>query len=252
MSGSVLHIDARAKLIWAILGASLVFQIGSCAGQVLFSILFGFILLSVGVDFRRLIKSIRYFLIFLPLTLAIHLIFTGGILGLLIGKPFESIDLQMPLMFTIRIGNFLFLMAFVFQWIGAVETLDCVYWSIRPLKKFGVRTDDLFQVVFIAVQFFPIVKEEYRRLDQGWRSFLASDTSSARKRILHVRERLIPLMIFSFRKAETLAEAMTVRGYAGRSDHRSYYGQFESKPIDVAFACGSAVVLLILVSGLSV
>ncbi|MFA4838092.1 MAG: energy-coupling factor transporter transmembrane component T [Candidatus Neomarinimicrobiota bacterium] len=251
MNGFVSHIDARAKLIWAILGATLVFQIDTCAGQALFFALFGLVLLCIGTDFRRLIKSIRYFLIFLPLTFAVHLVFTGGILGLLTGKPGGNVDLQMPLMFTIRIGNFLFLMAFVFQWIGAVETLDCIHWSIRPLKRFGIRTDDLFQVVFIAVQFFPIVKEEYRRLDQGWRSFVSSDTSSVRKRILHVRERLIPLMIFSFRKAETLAEAMAVRGYAGRSE-RSYYGQFESKPIDVALACGSAVVLLILVAGLPV
>ncbi|PIS28981.1 MAG: hypothetical protein COT43_05130 [Candidatus Marinimicrobia bacterium CG08_land_8_20_14_0_20_45_22] len=251
MRGFITHIDARAKLIWAVLGATLIFQLDTCAGQASFSAGYGLALLCIGMDWRRLIKPIRYFLIFLPLTLAIHLIFTGGILGILVGKPMGSVDLWMPLMFTIRMGNFLFLMAFVFQWIGAVETLDCIYWSIRPLKKLGVRTDDLFQVVFIAVQFFPIVKEEYRRIDRGWKSFISSDTSSLRKRILNVRDRLIPLMIFSFRKAETLAEAMSVRGYSG-SSKRSYYGQFESKPIDVALAFGSAVALLILVAELPV
>jgi energy-coupling factor transport system permease protein len=125
-------------------------------------------------------------------------------------------------------------MAFSLRWINAVELLDCFYVILKPLKRLKLPIDDLFQVIFLAVRFFPLVKEEYLRLDEGWKSFAKSSENSIKKKILNVRDRLIPLMIFSFRKAETIADSMVIRGY-GSVDNRSYYSNLKFETKDIIF-----------------
>lgn len=221
-----MKLDPRGKLLWIVGIAVIIFSAKSLIYQV---IIFVIIVLASKLIFRssrKILKPIRYLLILLPITFLIHLLSSTNSLSLN--------NLALPAMFTLRLGNFFLLMGFSLQWINAIELLDSIYIILRPLKRLKLPVDDLFQVIFLAVRFFPLVKEEYLGLDEGWRSFAKGSENSIKKRILNVRNRLIPLMIFSFRKAETIADSMVIRGY-GSVNNRSYYSNLKFETKDIIF-----------------
>jgi len=120
------------------------------------------------------------------------------------------------------LGNLIFLMAFGMQWIRNIELLDAVYHFLKPMQRWCGFVDNLFQTIFIAVKFFPILSDEYRQLRENWRIYLNDDGISLTSRVHQIQDTLVPLMVLSFQRAETLADAMTIRGY-GAQLRRSYY-----------------------------
>lgn len=196
------------------------------------------------------LKPLRILLIFLPLTFAIHVLCGSHLLATIFkGVPRDSwqVLFWQPLGFTLRIGNFILLMTFATQWLQALEVLDTFYYFLRPLRKIGMPVDDLFQMIFIAVRFIPLMREEYQRLDESWRIFVNRRSVSLTDRIERLRTILIPLMIVSFRRADVLAEAMTIRGYELKS-RRSYFGQLRWRLSDWAgLVVGLSSLILIVV-----
>lgn len=232
------NFDPRAKLIWAVGGITVIFSTQSLLGQVCILTVIIILTKLMFTSLTRIFRAVRYLLLFLPITFLIHLIFSTNIFSILIREGIYGVDWKMillPMKFTLRLGNLLLFMAFLINWIKSLEFLDCIYSVLKPFRRLHVPIDDLFQVIFIAVRFFPIMHEEYWRLDEGWKTFIKDSKESVRHRILNVRETLIPLMIFSFRRAETLADAMVVRGY-GSCDKRTYYSHLKFKMEDTFFA----------------
>ena len=222
------NFDPIAKLIWAVGGITVIFSTQSLLGQVCILTVIIILTKLIFTSLTRTFRAVRYLLLLLPITFLIHLIREG-----IYGVDWKMILL--PMKFTLRLGNLLLFMAFLINWIKSLEFLDCIYSVLKPFRHLHVPIDDLFQVIFIAVRFFPIMHEEYWRLDEGWKTFIKDPKESVRHRILNVRETLIPLMIFSFRRAETLADAMVVRGY-GSCDKRTYYSHLKFKMEDAFFA----------------
>ncbi|MFA6742807.1 MAG: energy-coupling factor transporter transmembrane component T, partial [Candidatus Neomarinimicrobiota bacterium] len=164
-------------------------------------------------------------------------------------KPRDSwqVLFWQPLGFTLRIGNIIILMTLAIQWLKALEVLDAFYHFLKPLRKIGLPVDDLFQIIFIAVRFIPLMREEYQRLDESWRIFINRRPTSLAAKVERLRMILIPLMIVSFRRAEVLAEAMTVRGYDPKAE-RSYVGQLRWRAVDwVGLAVGLGALVLVVV-----
>ena len=228
-------IDPRAKLIWALGGIILIFSLSSLLWQIVLSL----ILLAAVLIFKsarpKIWAGVRWLLILLPLTLFLHLLLSTSIPAELFrGMPSEDWmrQLRMPLLFTIRLGNLIVAMAILLQWIPAIDFLDGIYLLMRPLRKIRFPVDDLFYIIFIAVRFFPLLREEYRQLDEGWKALLPETRPGLRARLETLRLRLLPLMIFSFRKADILADAMSIRGY-GRSRNRSYFTRLHFGRVDL-------------------
>ena len=239
--------DPRTKLCWSLAGMFSLFLIDHCLGQMFGLVLILLLIRIKGLYLGRVFFSVRYLLIFLPLTFLVHLLFISRGWQLFSGAmPFTVSILDQPIRFTLRMANLILLMAFVLQWIPDIEFLDGIYHLLRPLRRLGWWIDDFFQIIFIAVKFFPILRDEYRRLDEGWK--LLSDRRDRRlaERVQRARKSLIPLMIFSFQRAETLADAIGVRGYA-TAEWRSVYQPLKFRPGDW-FSCGLAMGLPILIS----
>lgn len=233
-----MNFDPRAKLIWAIGGVAIIFSTQSLLGQICILMVIIILTKLVLSSLIRTFKAVKYLLIFLPITFLIHLIFSTNVFSTLFKEGVYYTDwkeILLPVKFTLRLGNLLLFMAFLINWINSLELLDCIYSILKPFRSLHIPIDDLFQVIFIAIRFFPIMHEEYWRLDEGWKTFIKDPKESVRHRILNVRETLIPLMIFSFRKAETLADAMMVRGY-GSCNKRTYYSHIKLKMMDAFFA----------------
>jgi len=241
----MLSFDPRVKLIWALSGVLAIFLLNSAVIQI--SLLVGILLLIQLFRFKILdvLSAVKYLLILLPITFLVHLFFTTGLLADLFRKggfdP-QLFNWALPIQFTLRLGNLILFMSFLIKWITPLGFLDAIYLLLVPLRKLRLPVDDLFQLVFIAVRFFPLVQNEYKRLDQGWNSFLPEGENNWRAKVSRIRERVIPLMIFSFRKAEVLAEVMSMRGY-GLNPQRSYYTHLKFRPKDVFFATGGILIL---------
>jgi len=217
------QLDPRAKLFWSFAWMISLFLIYSSVGQLLFLFLTLLLIRINGFSLGRIFYSVRYLLLFLPVTFLVHLLITNHGWQLFTGEmQLSPALLAQPVQFSIRMANLIILMAFVLKWVRDIEFLDAVYHLLKPLRRLGWRIDDFFQIIFIAVKFFPIVREEYRRLDEGWKVFDNRSDKRLAERVQRVRQSLIPLMIFSFQRAETLADAISVRGYHS-GVRRSYY-----------------------------
>ncbi len=219
----IAHLDPRVKLILIAAGLIIIFLLPGIGGQLLcLGVIFTAILLH-QIALSKIISSIRYLLILLPLTLLVHFLITAEGWQVISGsRELNLIMLKQPLSFTLRLGNLIFLMAFGMQWIRNIELLDAVYHFLKPMQRWCGFVDNLFQTIFIAVKFFPILSDEYRQLRENWHIYLDDDGISLTSRVRQIQDTLVPLMVLSFQRAETLADAMTIRGY-GAQLRRSYY-----------------------------
>lgn len=225
-------LDPRVKLLGALTGMVVLFFIGSSGGQLIFLVLLVLFGRLQKLRLRQILSALRYLWIFLPLTFLIHFLFIDDGWQWLSGEiPFQWTLVEEPLMLSLRLTNLMLGMGLLLRWLPAMDFLDALYYLLKPLRCLGWRSDNLFQVVFIAVRFFPILRDEYRRLDEGWRIISGTPEKTLRARLRQARQSLIPLMIFSFQKAETLADAMAVRGYQTRTE-RSYYRMLHWRPGD--------------------
>jgi len=219
----IYNLDPRAKLIFTAAALIVIFLLPGVGGQLLcLGVIFAVILLN-HIALSKIIRSIRYLLILLPITLLIHFLITAEGWQVIIGsRKLNLVMFMQPLLFSLRLGNLIFLMAFGLQWIRNIEFLDAVYYFLKPLQRWCGFVDNLFQMIFIAVKFFPILSDEYRQLRENWRIYLNDSGISLIDRVRQIQDTLVPLMVLSFQRAETLADAMTIRGYGSQS-RRSYY-----------------------------
>jgi len=231
-------LDPRAKLFWSFAWMIILFLVYRSIGQLLGAIIL--MILISGISLKTIFHSIRYLLIFLPITFLVHLLISSQGWRWLSGAiVFDVSMLSQPTLFTLRLGNLILFMAFVIKWIKDIDFIDAVYHLLKPLRRFKWRVDDFFQIIFISVKFFPILKEEYARLDEGWKVFSPVAENRISERVQRVRKSLIPLMIFSFQRAETLADAISIRGYDS-AHQRSYFKQLRFNISDWLI-CGVAI-----------
>ena len=240
------YLDPRAKLLWSFAWMISLFLIYSSREQLICLALTLLLIRINGIRLSSVFRSVRYLLMFLPITFLVHLLITSRGWQLFTGElQFSLALLEQPVLFSIRMVNLIILMAFVLKWVRDIEFLDAVYHLLKPLRRLDWAVDDFFQIVFIAIKFFPILQEEYRRLDEGWKVFADSPDKHLAERIQRVRKSLVPLMIFSFQRAETLADAISVRGYHN-TVRRSYYQPLSFRTVDWLI-CGLALSLLVTV-----
>ncbi|HPC35576.1 MAG TPA: energy-coupling factor transporter transmembrane component T [Candidatus Marinimicrobia bacterium] len=244
------NLDPRVKLFWLVIAAIGIFRLKVWYAQLSVAIVLGTIIIFRAIFARENFKVLRILLVFLPLTFLIHILFGTHLLATIFrSAPRDpwSVLLLMPLTFTLRIGNLIALMALATHWLKALEVLDAIYHLLKPLRIIGLPVDDIFQVIFIAVRFIPLMQEEYQRLDDSWRIFMNCDSGGLFGQIERLRTILVPLMVVSFRRAEVLAEAMTVRGYDSKIK-RSYVGQLRWQFPDwigLAAGCGGLILMVV-------
>ncbi len=239
--------DPRSKLVWTLAGIVAIFLTSTVSGQIAIPVVMVLMMRLSSLRLLQVLRKLRFLAVLLPFTFLVHVVFSTTMVSAVLQRSLPSFtwsELWVPVAFTLRLGNLFVLMAFVVRWIPAVEFLDGIYLILKPLQRLKFPVDDFFQVIFIAVRFFPLLREEYRNLDEGWKTFVPTRPHSIRERLAQLRQRLIPLMIFSFRKAEILADAMTIRGY-GSGGARTYYTQLKYGSADFRFAAAGFILLLL-------
>lgn len=174
------------------------------------------------MNFYKIFRKIRYLIYFLPFTFFVHLFFGTPFLRNLSGDGSLLAQWTMvsrPLLYTFRIFNFILLMSWFTDWVSSEKVIDGIYLLLKPLEKIRIPVEDLFQVIFIAIRFFPILQEEYGKIEENWRNY-RKDKGDENK-ILILLNNLVSLLVLSLRRAEKIALAMQLRGYG--TGKRSYF-----------------------------
>lgn len=115
----------------------------------------------------------------------------------------------------------------------------------HPLQKLGLPVDDIALVMLLAMRFVPLLQQETRTLMDAQQSRgidFRSGTLIARSRNLAAL--FVPAMLGTLKRADTLAEAMTSRGFQP-GEPRSEFRPLRFTIADV----GAATALLLFVIG---
>ncbi len=187
----------------------------------------GFIALRVKL--RTIISSIRYLLWMLPVTFLMHIALSQFgwefLRSLFNGSPdFQA--LKPAVMFTLQIFGFIFVMGGIIQVIRLDRLLDGLYIGLQPLRKIKLPVDDFFQILFIGLRFFPLLREEAQRIQDVRRGFGVTGSTSLVGKIRSHITTAIPLFIGTLYRAETVAQTMTLRGYVPGNQRTVYTDVF--------------------------
>jgi energy-coupling factor transport system permease protein len=115
-------------------------------------------------------------------------------------------------------------------------------WILQPLRRFKVPVDDISMVVSIAIRFIPLAIAEFCEV---------RDSMLMRGAMLYcggplVRVKawcnvLVAFLIGMFRRAETLAQSLDVRGYGAFECRRSTIREYSFNGASIIFAALFAV-----------
>ncbi|MCF7805174.1 MAG: energy-coupling factor transporter transmembrane protein EcfT [Candidatus Marinimicrobia bacterium] len=190
-----------------------------------------FLILSIagfrfmGAPIHRTIRTIRYFFWLLPLTFIMHLVLTPS------GWAFFShlwegalrLDfLDNPFSFTLQIFGFLYIMGSAYQLVSGDRLIVSLGRLLSPARKLRIPVDSLFQIVYIALRFIPLLREEAIRIQEVRRGFGVSGNEKILEKARSQMHGMVPLFIGTLHRAEVVAQLMTLRGFRPGEQRSSY------------------------------
>jgi energy-coupling factor transport system permease protein len=238
-------LDPRLKIIWFFFYSILIFTVANLPTQLLLTSITLLMIFITGFKLPFILKKVKYLLLFLPVTFFIHLFFSTELWGIVTDNGLAGLNLNLlilPVFFTLRIADFIIFMSWMSEWIDADKLLDSLYTLLKPLRKIKIPVDDLFQMIFIAIRFFPILQQEYKKMDENWKNF--TNKNIEEKRFVRLLNNLVTLVVVSFRRADKIAISMQVRGYG--LQERSYYTHLKFHFRDMVFFCFSIIFFIII------
>ena len=108
--------------------------------------------------------------------------------------------------------------------LSTLEIIHGLELLLKPLRLFGMQTGSAVMAVQITLRFIPFLTINAEKIAKAQASRGAewgSRKGNLLKRVRQVFPLLIPLFTNSLRQAETLADAMLARGYAGKAKRTS-------------------------------
>jgi energy-coupling factor transport system permease protein len=188
------------------------------------------LLLIVAVALSKLpvwtiLRNLRPFIYLFLFTFCLHSLLTPG-------KPIETLRVfnVAPTAEGAREGAF-FLLRLAFLVITAsllslttapIELADGLERLLRPFSRIGFPAHEMTMMTMIALRFIPTLIDETERLKKAQLARGASFEGGLLTKAKRLLPLLVPLFLSAFRKADTLALAMEVRGYSGGEGRTSF------------------------------
>lgn len=226
---SFLHrLDPRAKLapvllvlVLAFFASSLWFPLG------LLSILI-ILLLCAGISGGTIVKSFAPILLLAVVTGFYHLIFTGRESSALLTIAGWSVTVDgayAATYFTLRLMLFVAVVFLVTLTTGPSDIAATLVWLARPLAALRVPINDFGLMMFIAVRFIPVLRDEFIAIRHAqWLRGLGVDGSWSQK-IRNSVALIVPVFTAALSRADELALAIENRGYRSHAP-RTVYSHF--------------------------
>ncbi|MBI4532057.1 MAG: energy-coupling factor transporter transmembrane protein EcfT [Candidatus Latescibacteria bacterium] len=178
-----------------------------------------------GLPVWTILRNLRPFLYLFLFTFCLQSLLTPG----------ESIEILRvfniaPTVEGVREGTF-FLLRLMFLVITAsllslttapIELADGLERLLRPFSRIGFPAHEMAMMTMIALRFIPTLIDEAERLKKAQLARGASFEGGLLTKAKRLLPLLVPLFLSAFRKADTLALAMEVRGYRGGEGRTSF------------------------------
>jgi energy-coupling factor transport system permease protein len=207
------HLDPRIKFLLMCAGITVIFQIEGITSLLIFLLLCLGITRSAKIPFARLISGLSPFLWLFVFTAMLHVFMTPG--DEVIWLPYATLQ---GVQNGIRVG----LQLVCAIWISTLFTLttspmDMVWalkWFMKPLARLKVPVEDIALLVMLSIRFVPVVFEETDRIIKAQKARGIDLEKGFVKRLKALVAIVVPLLYSVFRRADDLAVALTLRGYA--------------------------------------
>jgi len=225
-SDSPIHsIDPRSKIIFLFCYLFILILWPNLTIHVLSIILLSLITKYSELPCDRVVKfiwGIRYFVI---ITLLIHLLFSPEKTGL--NFWIFNISKQGALKGLVFSTRLLILvwMAAILNWTTApVSLADAFEKTADPLKKIGIPVRDFATMLLLAMRFLPTLLSDTKELILAQRARgLEIGQGKLINKIKSIIPLLVPMIIGAFRRADSTAIALTVRGYNRHTSRTNLY-----------------------------
>ena len=217
---SLIHkLDARIKIIIAILYIVAIFLAKSVTAFVLLTVLAGVFVGMTKISPRLIVKSMKPLLFIIIFTAIINIFWIGGE-KLLVEFWIIKIYLEGVINAVLIVLRIVLLIVatsvFMTYTTTPLALTDALEHLLSPLKKIRVPVHEFAMMMTIALRFIPTLIDETHKIINA-QTARGADFSSGSivKRAKALIPILIPLFISAFRRADELATAMECRCYTG-------------------------------------
>jgi energy-coupling factor transport system permease protein len=225
------HRDPRARLLaFVFLLMALTFTpslVSLSAGFLIILGVYGLSSLSPGGVFKSILRALP-FLLLLAL-LQVFLTPGAGNPQVLFTLWGLTITLRGVLQAAALILRFLALILTLNLMIMAISTAQmtaALFHLLKPFEKIGLPVNDITMVVQITLRFIPLIAQQAEKIAKAQASRGADWEKRGFNPIRQARRvipLIVPLIVTSLRRAETMAAAMDSRGFSAAQSRSSFY-----------------------------
>jgi len=241
----IARIDSRVKFLWtvAVMGLlAFILDPVVYAGITLYLV----ILLAVArIRIREIARDLRAFLLLFLLTFILHILFTpsvGDVLFKVWRVEVTDEGIYRGALYSYRVLLFLLVMSVSARTTTSIEMADGIMRLIKPFRKIGVPVGDISMMIFVALRFIPLLREEAGMIRLAQISRGMTMGRGLFGRIRSSIPIIVPLMLGALRRAESLALAVESRGYR-RGTIRTSMIEFKLGRSDFIFAISGICVI---------
>lgn len=223
--------DPRAKLI-----AIIIIFAGVLFSRLPLSLTFGLIsvltiYLVAGLPVKPSLEGIRRTLPFILILAVLQIIFFSSTANEPILYTFIGVDITISALISafMLIYRFLVLILLINALVMTISTAQisaALFHMLKPFERFGFPVNDLTMIIQITLRYLPIIAQIAEKIAKAqasrggdWEQKGFNPIRQA-KRVLPL---IIPIIINSLKRAETMATAMESRGFNAAEKRSSYY-----------------------------
>ncbi|HAW60438.1 MAG TPA: transporter [Actinobacteria bacterium] len=211
------RLDPRVKICLTMLLMVAIFMVRSFTGFAGLGLLLCLVVYVGQLPWSwilRGLKPLRYVLLF---TLVMHLLFTPGLVILLLGPlRITQEGLQNGLFFCARLVLLVSGTSLLTFTTTPIELTDGIEYLLSPFRRFKVPAHELAMMMTIALRFIPTLLVETEKIMKAQMARGADfESGNIFRRARSLVPLLVPLFVSVFRRADELALAMESRCYRG-------------------------------------
>jgi len=170
--------------------------------------------MASSIALKRLVQGIRPFFWLFVFTAILHLFMTPG--DPLPCLPYATQQgLQHGLVVGMQLTCAIWISTLMTLTTSPLDMVWALEWFLRPLQYLKIPVEEIALLVMLAIRFIPLLFEETDRIVKAQKARgIDIESGGLMRRVKALLPVLIPLLQGMLRRADDLAVALTLRGYA--------------------------------------
>ncbi|WEV73373.1 energy-coupling factor transporter ATPase [Bifidobacterium sp. ESL0798] len=246
----IARLDPRVKLVVFLVLMFTSFMVSSLPQLGLTALMVIFLAATAKLGPKRLLRSMRGFLILLLVMGIVNMLFvrTGRPLVTFFDFPITDEGVMAAILYTCRFGLVILLGIILLQSTTPTALTDGFGSLLSPLRRLGLHTQELALVMSLALRFLPTLADEARNIMDAQAARGGSiETGTPAKRIQAIVAIIVPIFAGALRHSDNLSLALDARSYE-EGIRRTHWHAMHVTGKDVCFIVLCALYLALLLS----